>query len=335
MKNVFLIGTEHQLFQVDYVIKHFNLASEQILLIIEDLNDNPSFIERSKDKYGAKNVVVFRNWTFRDIFLNKERHKTYISFCKKIKENYGNQIVFFASHYNSDNTMLFVAIVKPESFFIMDEGTASFQVSLLRNKKNQFHINHFIKSLLYGLRIAFPKKLTYFTQFNLNINPRDSIEKYEIEKGANVLVQLDPDVSIFLGSSVVEANLMEEEIYLKLLAQVYQQKQTKDYHYYPHRKENPSKLIRITEIGFIIKRNEVPFETYFKENTTSATILSSFFTTSVLDNIAQSNLHIPKLIIFTFGINYLLDERDIYAQILSDMSERIEFIEIDINTIRK
>ncbi|WP_222535560.1 hypothetical protein [Pedobacter polysacchareus] len=325
---IFLIAAEHQLFQVIEAIDKYNIEADRMTLIIEDMGDD-ELVRKITENTKIGKVLVFKNWVFKDIFINPSKHRNFISYCKKVR-NENNQILFFASHYNSDNTLIFLSLVKPTSFYIMDEGTASFTVSYLRSKANSDAFKLIMKSLLYGFVLRIPKSLIYFTKYNFQILSTDRIENYAPVKVLNPLSTFNDKAAIFLGTSVVEVGIMKEDMYLKYLNSVFHSFSGDNHYYYPHRKEAESKLNSIREIGFTVMKSQGPFENLFAELKVSPIRIGSFICTTVLDNISRTNVKVPDLIIYEFDLDYLLKDKYVYGQIAAMMksNSRLTFVEI-------
>jgi hypothetical protein len=326
---VFLISTEHQLFQVKTAIEHFKLDTKKILLLILAI-DSDNFAQKMTGNRQYGEVIVFQNWVFKDLFLNRSKCRLFIAFCEDLKRN-STVDIFFTSHYDSDPDLLFLSIVNPSKYYLMDEGTASFSVVNSRNKfVYRKKIEIFIKSIFYNKAFSLPKKITYFTQYNLNKKKFDSLEKYQVNKIVNPLINLVKSESVFIGTSIVELNMIKESDFFVLLKTVYNDiKDTKCY-YYPHRKESIKKLRLIEQMGFIIKEIDEPFESMFAKKLEFPALCCSFFTTGVLHNVAKSNEKIPELKVYKFDLSLLLFQGNIYEQIYIDMqtNQQLKFIEI-------
>lgn len=330
MTNIFLIGAEHQLFQVNIAITHFKIEKKNIILIIEKVSNNHKFIDKvyNSNLYGK--VLIFESWTFKDLFRNPYKHHFFINLCSSFIDK---EIIFFASHYDSDSTLLFNSIVKPFKYFLMDEGTASFSVQIQRNS-SQFRtkLKGLIKSIFYKNQISLPKELLYFTKFDLDLPMNDHKVIYEEEKNDNPLMLLNKDELIFIGSSIVELKMIEEMDYISCLVKVItdNEKNTHKFYYYPHRKECVNKLNKIEKLGFAIRYLEEPFETFFNKQIKIASIICSFHTTSVIYNIACLNYKLPRLVIYRFD-NYLLKtDRMVYESIYNVIkaNKLINFVDI-------
>ena len=324
MKYVFLIGSEHQLMQVDFAINHFHILSEDLILLVQEISTTNKLSSRIKDnpKYGV--IHSFENWKFIDLFKLNKNHINFVNICLNIKAKH-KKITFFTSHYSDDSTFLFFSVAKPMQFFLMDEGTASYSVLLKRNDSfSSLKFKLFIKSILYTEILKPPSSITYFTRFNFIPGINDKKEFYKVEKVDNT-IELNFNQFGFLGSSVVELNMMDEGDYLFYLKKIAFQNRNKQLLYFKHRKEENVKLSKVEIIGFQVIDLDLPFERHFESQVIIPSVLSSFFTTSVLINISENFRYIPKLEINVFPMTSLKRERLIYENILKYLEKDTNF----------
>ena len=329
MSHIFLVCAEHHLFQVRYAIDHFKLDKKDVVLIIEDTDLNHSIVNKIANSSEFENFIVFESWVFKDLILNRKRVNAFIEICQKVNISYPH-IHFFASHYDTDSTLLFLSLVKPSKFYLLDEGSASFSVNDKRNKNVHDSIPYLIKSLLYKVKIGIPKSLIYFTKYDFHQLKNDTIEKYSLKKKNNPLKVLIPSETVFLGSSVSDIGFMNEDVYLGFLKKIHAGHSEKTLYYYPHRKENKTKLLNIQKIGFTIVKLDCPFEDMFEEAERFAGKICSFHCSTVLDNISGLNQNLPQLIIYKFDANYLLQDAQIYETIFKYMKENKDLSIIDL-----
>lgn len=319
-KYVYIIGAEHQFSQVLASIEHFKISNDDIVLFIEESNDKNEFTQQIIKEYDFHKVFSFLNWNFIDLLKRKSRIHEFIKLCKNEIGSINEPIDFFVSHYSDDSTLLFLSLFNFRKFFLMDEGTASFTVVLLRQKKEiNLKLKLLIKSALYGIKMTRPKSITYFTRFNLKINKKDNLEIYSVKKIANSFTSFNNKQVHFLGSSVVELNIMTEKNYIEYLKRVVILNKGKKLNYFKHRKEGFAKLEKIKNIGFIIKDIKTTYENYYNSNDSQAGIICSFFTTSVIMNISNNFINIPELVIYTFPIYKLTKERKVFTTILQTL----------------
>lgn len=330
MKYIFLVGNEHQLLQVDFAIKHFKISPEDLILLIQEINPKDKLSNRISDNKSYGKIHSFPNWKFMDLIKFNRKYNCFIDLCQDLKAA-NSQITFFASHYSDDSTFLFLSILTPMQFYLMDEGTASY--SVLRHRSiffSNLKLKLFIKSCLYGVVLKVPMSIFYFTRFNFIPGATDKKETYIVPKIENY-IESNINQFAFLGSSVVELNMMNEEDYLYYLNKIVVQNHNKQLLYFKHRKEGDSKLSKIKDIGFQIIDLDKPFEKYFSSQTNIPGILSSFFTTSVLINISENFKNTPLLNIYVFPIKKLKKEKLVYKNILgylkSDMNLNLIYLD--------
>jgi len=324
MKYIFLIGNEHQLLQVDIGIKHFKISPENVILLIQEINAKDKLSNLIRDNVSYGKIHSFPNWKFLDLIKFNRRSKCFMNLCQDLKAE-NSQITFFASHYSDDSTFLFLSILTPMQFYLMDEGTASY--SVLRQRSEFFSslkLKLFIKSCLYGVVLKVPISIFYFTRFNFIPGPTDKKEIYVVPRIENH-IEVNVNQFAFLGSSVVELNIMNEKDYLYYLNKIVVQNVNKQLLYFKHRKEEDSKLSKIKDIGFQIFDLDKPFEKYFSSQTDIPGILSSFFTTSVLINISENFYNIPLLDIYVFPMKKLKKEKLVYENILDYLKSDMNF----------
>ncbi|MDB4505892.1 hypothetical protein N9229_01850 [Saprospiraceae bacterium] len=327
MKNIFLIGTEHQYFQVTEAIRVLNLNRNKCTLIIEDTGKEKAFIKRLETESAFESLIVFKTWTFKKVLKGGGEVKDFIKICKSFEKE---KITLWASHYDSDSTLLFLSLVQPNEFYLMDEGTGSFRVNHRRLSGETQQFKLWVKSLFYPVKIRLPQKLTYFSKYNLQLNANDDIKPYLPIKKKNQLKSTLKNEMIFLGSSITEVGLIAENKYLQFLEQVYQKAETEHCSYYPHRKEEENKLNQIAQMGFRIVKTDQPFEVVFNEIKEMPSVMSSFFCTSVLDNLSSMYEETPQLKLFSFDPKLLTKDAEIFGMILNHLKNnpKLQIVEL-------
>ena len=140
--NVFLIHTAHQLHQVTKAVVDFKLTRQSVIIIYVDFNIEKEIIQ-SYLKESDYKIFYLSNWVFKDIIFNSYKWKKYISQLKDLKKN-SHRINFFTSQYFNDTVLLANKILKPFKFYLMDEGTANFLYSQIREKNKVFSLGSLI-----------------------------------------------------------------------------------------------------------------------------------------------------------------------------------------------
>jgi hypothetical protein len=317
VKYIFIIGTEHQLRVVEYAINHFILPAEDIILVVQIIMSDYSFYEKVKEKNEFGLVVTFENWTFKDLLKSPNTPNFFINLCKELKHK-SQEVTLFTSQYSDDSSILFIKYLEPRKIYVLDEGSSIFLVLTWRRGlgRMKFFLTLIIKSLFYKTYLNEPESIIFFTQFYVRVGKRDRIQNYVIPIKDNKL-DFNTEIIGFLGSSIVELNIVSEADYLYYLNLVTIRNSNKKLLYYSHRKENLCKLHKIEALGFEIKSNNVPFEIYFANQNTLPYKLISFHTTIVLFNISKIFKNIPILEIYDFPLNKIKKFREITKNIRS------------------
>jgi len=326
MKYLFLIGTQHQLVQVYSAIEHFNLSKEDTSLIVFEVQNekfNDVFIDLSK----FSTVKIFDNWIFRDLFLKRSIHKTFLFFCKTLSKQSEELTVFSSVAY--DTVLLFMSIVKVQKLYFMDDGLSHFTTYYFFRSPARFLyiLKLLIKSIAYGHFLRFNTDFIYLTEHDFILENAPNSVRYKIEKFDNPLKNRNEDEAIFLGTGIVEGKLMKNTNYLNLLSTVKSLLKNKTVYYYPHRREEISKLELIKNLGFIIKKIDEPFEKYFAKMETWPSVICSFYTTAVIRNLALRFENTPYLKAYKFDKHNLLKSIKESEAICKNL-ERINKIEV-------
>jgi len=212
----------------------------------------------------------------------------------------------------------------------MDEGTASFLVVKSRSVIRFINKGLLLKSLFYKVWLKVPKEIIYFTQYDIeNKNKNDKIVKYNLEQQKNQ-IEFDDNSILILGSSITELEIVHRSLYFNILKRIIDSNHGKSIDYYPHRKENPEKIIMIEKLGINIIRNNLPFENYFLELNRTAHVYYSFYS-PVLDNLSKLYESIPDVRVIKLDKVCLLKNQSIIENIYNSYSKnrRLNLVDID------
>lgn len=316
--------------QLDRAIDYYHIPLSKVIIVLyvyQHLHRDLDWIDRLKIKYAkCYSIFQYKAWGINKIqyiTLRKEIIKFKIDLLKlKFK------IVGLYSSLYVDSAFVAYNLLGKPHFTLLDEGTASFGIILLRRKKVpiQFIIKESIAHLII---FRYPKKINYFSQYQLQIDNDDTIDNYEFKKTNNQLLLIDESV-LLLGSSASEVNVMSESNYLLLVNSVRQRFSNSILSYYPHRFENENKLKQIQQLGFIIQENKVPFELLFSSLTECPkTVLC--FGSPILGNILQMFTITPKCIMIKPHFDFYLKDASIYMDIYDHYTifKEIEIWEVD------
>lgn len=292
---IFVIATAHQIIQLNKAMEQFNIASDDAILLY--LNSDGKNLDR--ELMPSIPIKEFHSWTIRDTITNAFKHKRFISYLELLKKKYP-AFILFTSQYSSDYTLLLYSILKPEVFYLMDEGTASFSVVCKRENKQSFSWKLVFKSLIYKHFIRFPKRICYYSQYHLRVKNPDSLVYYCFPKVSKD-IKTDETTAIVLGTTLAELGFISEEAYLSILLKLNNlmlHKGIQKIKYYAHRKEDQLKLERIQNYGWVIVNNTIPFELLFSKMDIYPKALVSFLS-PILDTISKQYASTPELYVIS------------------------------------
>jgi len=314
MRNIFVISASHHFMQVEKCINDFNLDKRTLLIIILCTDSDEEIFELIVKEQGFDNIIFFRYWTFKEILSSKSypyiKYIRNIPFCENL----------YISQYYTDYTLLAYNILRPEKTYLLDEGTASFRVIKDRRKKKLIEeLKLTLKSVLYGRRIRKPKRIIFYTQYNLekHLLSYDSIIKYTLQKSHNKLT-FDKNSILIIGSSVCEVGIVKLDNYLHLIDKIIERNAEYQIYYYPHRKENISKINKLkNNENVIIIDSVLPFEFYFKNLKLTAYKYYSFYS-PVLHNLSIQYISLPDLYVVKLDPTIVLKNHAIISDIYLD-----------------
>ena len=294
MKYLFLIGTQHHLVQLNAALERFNILPDDVILVFIN-NPNEDISDKLNEYNNLSCVKVFKNWVFKDLITNRSKHSEFISFIKSLSTQEKQFTVF--STVSFEVPLLVRTLINVNKTYLMDDGLSHFTNYYFLKSPERFiyMLRLFIKSILYGRYLKFNIDFTYFTEYDFIVRNAERAVKYEIKKQCNSLEEFISNEVIFLGTCLVDVKLMTLDNYMRLLIKVREVFKLKKIFYFPHRNESTLLLKEVASLGFIIQKIDVPFETYFSKLKVCPSIISSFYTTVVIQNLATRFKILPTL----------------------------------------
>lgn len=342
--NYFLIYTDHHFNQVHKAIKYYNLSYQTIVLFIfksfRKETGSKNWINKIKKINKFHAIYVYNQWSlFSLIYRNKNDA---IRFRKKLKlySKHKNPRMF-TSIYGTDTSQLAYHFLRPKTYYLMDEGNASYTVSMKRNKKSNDFFVLLIRSLLFRKFITkYPKSITYFTKYNLPINKSDYSDLYRSPLLENIIV-FDNKSVILLGSNIYQEpswkrSIIKEKYYIEILKNIKQLYSNKTIYYYASRYEKSDLLKHFESLGYTVVAHQEPFEQMFPKMNPCAHILISFGS-PILDNLTNEYKHLPKCIVIKLDLNRYRREKEVFRLIFQDFEKnpKLEILEVNISNSNK
>jgi hypothetical protein len=322
MLSVFVIASEHQLFQVERVISDKLKGSEVLIICERRIKDKSTLVEAQK----IYEIIYFDSWKFFELNSKCTEFKNILLEIRKRS----NRINVYSSQYSADYSLLMYNILKPITIYLLDEGTASIKVAINRRKKYQIKkfVKYFVKSIYYGCLIYEPCKIVYLSDYELELSKNDILINLANNRIKNDLGAIGNEVHI-IGSSLVEAKLIDENTYIKYLKCLCDVRD--NICYYSHRNENKNKLILIESLGCKIIENSVPYEKNFMNMAIKPKEIIAIIS-PVVYNIANTYDLIPTLSVLVIESKYFKRNNEVYVSIYKEFSKnkRINIINFDI-----
>jgi len=230
------------------------------------------------------------------------------SLIRRARSDCGSVGQLFIGDYRPTSFRHFIAKLREAETWLLDDGTLTHHVVRYRGARETGDnwSEHFpssskrrrFRSLLSGLRFAEPKRVGFFTSYELEAPPQDRLRTHHYELRKRSLEGLVVrDEVWFLGTNHVEAGVTTSDKYDALLARVKSQYEGRTLAYLPHRGESPEKLERLERLGFEVRRHGLPIEVAIAELGHHPQVFAGL-ASSALDNLAL--LLAPKIRIDLF-----------------------------------
>lgn len=293
MFNLFLVKSPLQLLNAIEASSWFKVKKNILIL---------RFTSNQRTKSQMENLLKIKEW---DKIYRIKYSRLPINFIKeffllnKLKKSEINFDNIFIGDYRLLNFKIFPINLRHNKIYLLDDGTSTFTVQdfYLKDQK-EYSEKLFLEQLkkatakfLFGFEISLHEKIHLYTCYNILPHPGQEIISNEylytktyLHKKKNV--EINHDKIYYIGAKYVEANLMQENIYIDLIEKINNRFKNQKLIYIPHRGEKESKLIRIKHLGIDIEyfNNIVEIEFLFKDELPD-TICG--FTSSVLVNIPK------------------------------------------------
>jgi len=309
MKSVFLIKTPLQLLNAVEAKYHFNLNTDDcVLIIMGDRKSQPQILVlvEAMNEWGdiivLNNVSLFFGSPFSDnnsSFLNKFWQSKYFSKSfynvrrlNKISKCLGEAEYIFLGYARYIYMRHFMNVTPHKKTYILDDGVATIQ--LAKERKDGFSssqvglkkkIKLFSKRFFQRIKDADMTSVSFFTIYDISPGENDTVIRNDFNhiRSQVDLLETTDDV-YFLGSPLGEIGVLSQEEHLKHLARV------KDYYgdrkliYIAHRRESAKSLGEIKSmLNFEVLLFEYPIEYQIAMVGPRPKVLASFVS-SALDS---------------------------------------------------
>jgi hypothetical protein len=292
MNNLFIVGTPGHYFNLLECIEEFDLKTNDSDLIF--LNSNywssnqmtEDFINNYIDSTQWKSVNRITLWDSmtQKIYSIDNIQKIFsIIFQILTKYSFKKYDYLVLSQIEQFYSKLFYFFVFPKKVISLDEGNAIFRVLKLINSKR--------------LRWPLPKKIIFFSSYNIQVQKYDTVVKCNYEYSKKILKKsiIKSDDVWFIGSPYLENELMDKDLYFESIKKIRSAYKFKNIKYFPHRREKKDNLnILAKYYQFSIMKIDCPIEMFFLQNRKLPNIISGFFSAALfnLQKMTEENIEI-------------------------------------------
>lgn len=303
--NLFIIESPLQYLNALEARFHFEIpASESFLIILNQSGDeNLKQIDYMiNDNDWCEIKIISDNGSGFTNILNRIR-----TLNKIIHENkYEINSVFIGEYRNQ--FMRHIANKLPSNVYLLDDGAAVINVynKLINNESFEGNnIKTLIKRNIFGLKSKNIKKITFFTAYDFPEKENIKIVKNNYISLKNRMTNSNSkDIIFFLGQPLSEKKIMKETDNLKCLKKIREFYGDKVIYYIKHRGESEEKMVKVEELGFIVKRFSTCIEYEMCYGDQIPTSVSSFYSSALIsinnifkDLITINSFYIPNLLI--------------------------------------
>ena len=306
MFNLFLVKSPLQLLNAIEASNGFK-AEGNILIL--------RFTSNKRTKSQIENLLNIKEW---DRIYRIKYSRLPVNFIKEfslLKKLIKSRIdidKIFIGDYRLLNFKIFPINLKHNKIFLLDDGTSTFTVQdfYLEDQKEYAekpYIELFKKiaaKFLFRLKTQLLEKIHLFTCYNIIPHPDQEIIHNDYKYTKTYLhkktsLKINRDKIYYIGAKYVEADLMQEDIYLELIGKIKNKFPYQKLIYIPHRGEKESKLKRILDLGIAVEYfdNIVEIEFLFRDELPD---VICGFTSSVLVNIPKIY---PQIHVLVFKVD--------------------------------
>ncbi len=281
--SVFLIESPLQLFNAIEAKNFFKLKKCKLIVVYSQNVYNNLQIDQLLNFYlewdSVHKITPASRKRFKVLTVKKIINE--LSLIAKEKFHY-----VFIGDYRPEFMLHFCNISKYNKLVILDDGTATIDIMkdyLCLKKKNK--IKPLLKSILLGFNLKDKKDLFFFSIYKNSLLENQIIKNnYTYFKSVIDGFKFNKNSVIFLGSKIVELNVISQEKYLMYLSNLKNKFGEKKITYIPHRHESDTKLKVINQtLNINIVRSDSIIEFYLVNNKELPYAVTGFFCSALLN----------------------------------------------------
>ena len=295
-KRLFIISNSTHYLNVQTYIESHSPGENYLIYLNKYSKGYQEFIKILKKDQNINLVEVISDNQKQKFPINKIQLISFFVKVLLLKSKFGRDYnAVFLSNYLSWKQHFILKQFGREKVVLINDGTAIFKTVQLRklSKKITFpHVNSLINKYL---DLNFIESLHFYSPIQLEVAEYDSLEKFNFKATNNSKVNLKK--IYFVGSDLVELDLLKLKYHLNYLHQIKGLFQDCQITYFAHRGEKDILLEKYKFFGNVV-RDSIPFEQRIdKEKELPGVIIS--YSSSVLINLPQVY---PQILFYYFPL---------------------------------
>ncbi|MGA3007497.1 MAG: polysialyltransferase family glycosyltransferase [Opitutaceae bacterium] len=313
--NLFFIGTPLQLLNATEARQFFEFTDNHLIIAL-DLNTWPKTkvfarLIRPQEWASVRYITLHKTTVntrprFLGPFLSTKFENVFYKFHQYLNKSCLQRLArsfpavdnLVLGNYHADQSRHFPHLVKHNRLYLVDDGTDVLYINeerrnrpspappapaapdrrpALRRLRSEFD-----QSLRWNKQQA--ESLTFFSAYNLTVRNGDQAVKNEYHSIRKRIVPATRHEScLFLGQCLVLDGFLDEDAYVDCLKRVGAHFQGQEVIYVPHPREAKSIVDRVQQqLGFTIRRFELPVEWQLLSNPVRPVVLASFFCSALV-----------------------------------------------------
>jgi hypothetical protein len=279
LKHLALIGTSGHYFNLLECLEQTGLQKRDTILILFTITSETkgnAFFDHSIDLNEWKKVKIISLWETNKYAIynpyNIIRIVNYIIGLIRLTlwRKYDTVIV---NQIDTTYYRIFYNLCNYQNIISMDEGNA---VMRFIEQRNNSDINSFWLPL--------PDKIIFFSSYDIDVKASDKLISCSYMYSNRIIKDKDTNdrLVLFIGSPLVEDNIMDHETYMEYLQKVSMYYAGYEVVYIGHRREIPENLFIISErFHFSTLTLEKPVEMYFIEMEKNPRVITGFYSAAI------------------------------------------------------
>jgi len=305
-KNLFILSNNTHYLLAKKFLEKQPRANNILIVTLKEFENYKNFITQIREEGYFTTIHIIKSNSHLKVIGN-------IIYLNLISIKISKVENLFISSYYQWIQHYILSLINFKKIILLNDGANIFSIVELRKKTKD--INFQITNPIFKKIIKLPeiKKLTYFSQFNLDLNS-SSDSQINFTFKTNTKSPIDENLLFFIGGPLVESGILDEHYYMETLRTIKKKNEKKEIWYFAHRRESQLNLELYTKIFDKVIVNKLPFEEYLLSASKLPFEIYSFYSTVILNlfpiypNILFSSIKIKEkeLLIDDFKKNRII-----------------------------